>query len=356
MERSPDGHLDPPRSAAIDLIKALAIVSVICLHSISYGTFRHTGGIFHIGQAVPVFVVLLGINGARSLRRRGGHGLRELYGNNYLALRFDRLYTPFLIVFAVALLAVGVFGGPHYSPYALGKRLLSGELPLIGPGEYFVTLLFQVAVLLPLLYWGIRRWPHRALFVCLMITIGYEVLMLDTNLTTTNAFFGEACIARYVLLMAIGCVIADTPPVRLLRSPWLWCGGALSVVYLSVSSYADTQATSVGQLSATVFYPTLLVVIGMTCRRFADGRLMQAAATTGRASYHIFLMQIVWFAIGVWGIDSLPALVGNIAVTVGVGVAFYKLMARWPPPSAVALLARQRKTARASVAAARPAR
>jgi peptidoglycan/LPS O-acetylase OafA/YrhL len=330
-----------PRLASIDLIKALAIVSVICLHSLSQKALQETAAVFYIWQAVPVFVVLLGLNGAASLQRRGGHTLRELYSRTYLASRFDRIYTPFLIAFAGSLLVASIAQGTHHSPYSLARELVSGELPLNGPGIYFITLLFQAVLLVPLVYWGLRRWPARTLLLCLAMTVGYEVLALRTDLTSAHPFLGEAFIARYLLLLALGCAIAAIPVERLLRSRWLWCGALLSSAYLLLI-YADPQAIAVGRLSASVFYPTLLVIVGIAGLHRVKGPLLHGGVELGRASYHIFLAQIVWFALGVWSIDSVPALLGNLAVTIAAGIAFYELMSRAPLPSAAWLLA-QRK-------------
>jgi peptidoglycan/LPS O-acetylase OafA/YrhL len=339
------------RSPAIDLIKGLAIVSVICLHSLSPHKLEEIAALFHIWQAVPVFVFLLGLNGAASLRRRGGRTLRELYFRDYLASRFDRVYVPFLIAFVGTVLLVSIVrGGGHYGLYGLGSDLFSGELPIGGPGNYFITLLFQAVLLLPLLCWGLRRWPARALALCVAIAVGYEVLALRTGLVRTDPFVYEACIARYLVLMALGCMLAGVPAERLLRSRWLWCGALLSTAYLGLV-YTDPsvipygEPASRGQAFAAVFYPALLVVLGMTALRRAHGPLPRGGVKLGRASYHIFLVQITWFGFGVWSIDSLPALLGNLVVTLAAGVAFYEIMARAPLPSAARLLARRQAMA-----------
>jgi peptidoglycan/LPS O-acetylase OafA/YrhL len=339
---------DHPRSAAIDLIKGLAIVAVICLHSLSAHRLEAIGALFHIWQAVPVFVFLLGLNGAASLRRRGGRTLRELYFRDYLAPRFDRVYVPFLIAFAGTMLVAGALRGARYGLYGLASDLLSGELPIGGPGNYFIALLFQGVLLLPLLCWGLRRAPGRTLLVCLVVAAGYEVLSRASGLIHTNTFLYEACIARYLVLLALGCMLDGVPARRVLRSPWLWCGALLSAAYLGLV-YADPSAIpfgasySVGQAFPAVCYPALIVLLGMATLRGTRGPLVRVGAELGRASYHIFLIQIVWFGLHVWRIDSLPALLGNLAATLAAGVAFYEIMERAPLPSAARLLARRQE-------------
>jgi peptidoglycan/LPS O-acetylase OafA/YrhL len=67
-------------------------------------------------------------------------------------------------------------------------------------------------------------------------------------------------------------------------------------------------------------------------------------AELGRASYHIFLLQIIWFGLGVWGMDSLPALLGNLTVTLLAGLVFYWIMERAPLPRVASLVSRRRAT------------
>ncbi|HEY7960569.1 MAG TPA: acyltransferase [Solirubrobacteraceae bacterium] len=340
----PENSVAHFRSPAIDLVKGLAIVSVICLHSLSGPELKEIGALFHIWQAVPVFVFLLGLNGAAALQRRGGHTLRELYFRDYLAPRFDRVYVPFLIAFAMTVVLVTIVGGTHYGLYGLGGDLVSGELPIGGPGNYFIALLFQAVLLLPLLFLGLRRWPVRALTVCLAIALGYEILAQRTGFFRAQPFLYEACIARYLVLLAIGCLLAGIPPGRLLRSRWLRLGAVLSALYLGFVSLDPSaipfgEPYSVGQAFPAALYPTLLVLLAMQALGRVSGPLMRVGVELGRASYHIFLLQITWFGFSIWSVDSLPALLGNVIVTTVVGVAFYEIMERVPMPSAARLLA-----------------
>lgn len=54
----------------IDLIKAVAIVSVIILHSVPSSITASTISFFTMEQAVPVFLLIMGLNGTMSFKRR----------------------------------------------------------------------------------------------------------------------------------------------------------------------------------------------------------------------------------------------------------------------------------------------
>ena len=81
----------------IDVAKGLAIISVILLHSLELRFRQSTYATFHIGQAVPVFMILMGLNqGLVALRRP--LAFADLYTRLYFARRVDRLLVPLLLV------------------------------------------------------------------------------------------------------------------------------------------------------------------------------------------------------------------------------------------------------------------
>ena len=99
-------RFDMPRYfPQLDIIKFLAITSVIILHSVSIQTLRETYSDFHILQAVPVFFIVSGITLAISHKQRGCLKLNEFYAKEYMLLRCRRLLLPFAIIFVLSLAA-----------------------------------------------------------------------------------------------------------------------------------------------------------------------------------------------------------------------------------------------------------
>jgi len=335
------------RSPAIDIVKGLAIVSVICLHTLSPPTLHRIAALFYIWQAVPVFIFMMGLNGARSLRRRDRRSMRQLYSWEYLASRFDRVFVPFLLAFVGVVLVERLTRTEHRGLSTLLVDVLTGELPIGGPGNYFITLLFQFTLVFPLVYWGLRRWSRATVVLCLAINAAYEQLAPHVGLLKTDPYLYEACIVHYLFLVALSGALARAPARRLLRSWWLWCGALVSAAFLALAQL-DASAIPFGVAGwensdyAAAFYPTLLVLLGMVARpRLMSTALARGMALAGRASYHIFLLQIIWFGLAVWGMDSWPALLGNLAVTLLVGFVFYRAMALVSLPTAAGLVARR---------------
>ncbi len=337
------------RSPAIDIVKGLAIVSVICLHTFSISTLHRIGALFFIWQAVPVFVFMMGVNGARSFGRRGRRSLRELYSWDYLASRVDRVFVPFLLAFLATSL-IGTLTAERRSPSTLLAELTTGQLPIGGPGNYFITLLFELTLVFPLIYWGLRRQPLVTVIVCLAVNATFELLAPPVGVLKDDSYLYEAAVVRYLFLVALGGAVASMSARRLGRDWWMWGGALIGVAFLTLSQF-DASAIPWGLPGwensdfAAAFYPAMLVMLAMLAlARVSSGALSRGLVEVGRASYHIFLLQIIWFGLGVWGKNSLLALLGNLAVTLLAGLVFYRLMARLPLPTAAGLLAKRRGT------------
>jgi len=337
------------RSPAIDVVKGLAIVSVICLHTLSAGTLHRIGALYFIWQAVPVFIFVMGVNAARSFQRRGRRTLRELYSWDYLASRVDRVFVPFVLAFLATSL-IGALTAEHRSPATLLSELVTGQLPIGGPGNYFITLLFQLTLVFPLIYWGLRRQSLVTVIACLAIDATFEVLAPHIGLLKSDAYLYEAGMPRYLFLVALGGAVASMPARRLGRAWWMWCGTLVGVAFLTLAQF-DASAIPFGLPGwensdfAAAFYPATLVLVAIVALpRLASSALSRGLAVLGRASYHIFLVQIIWFGLGVWGMDSLPALLGNLAVASLTGLVFYLVMERAPVPRLASLVARRRTT------------
>ncbi len=336
------------RSSAIDLVKGLAIVSVICLHTFSMGTLEAIGAHFHIWQAVPVFLFLMGLNAGSSMRRRGGRTLREFYSGDYLAGRLDRVFVPFLIAFVITLALAVLTQTPHSTGAKLLGDPIVGLFPIDGPGNYFVTLLFEFVLVFPLIFWGLRRWPVATLLLCLALNGAFEALAHRLAFFQANPYADSSSLLRFLFLVALGGFCAAIPARRALRSPWLWGGVLLSVAYLALLEAnspalvaADGSQPGYNLLSAC--YAACLVLLGIAfLPALADRPVVRLGGVLGRASYHIFLVQIAWFGLALWSAHSLLALSGNLAVTLSLGVAFYELMERAPLPTASNLLGRRR--------------
>lgn len=249
------------RSGRIDGLKAAAIVGVLLLHSLPSSVLTRGSG-WWVAQAVPVFVLLLGYNSSRTYRRAG-----------YWERRFRRIYVPFLCVFAVSM---------AIQPSALRLHgLVTGVLPTDGPGNYFVTLLFQFVLALPALVWVHRRHPNLFLAACLTVSFVWEFLPLE-------AYVYQAALPKWIAFIALGMALGAALP------RWWRLAVAGSAVYLTVITvnpdfpFGPEGWAQSGETVLGAFYTLGLV-------KLAIARMPALLTTLGQASYHVFLVQIMYF-------------------------------------------------------------
>lgn len=324
----------PARLAQIDLLKGLAIIAVLCLHGLPVAALTDGATVFYIGQAVPVFIVLMGLNATTSMWRHGHDALRRLYSRRYVLSRIDRLYVPYL--FIVALSSFIVLSKGTFTTRALVESLFGATLPYGGPGFYFIQFAFEFAVLFPVFYWAYRRAPALTVVSGFTLAAAFELAAPHIGAFETNPILYSAALPRFIPFFALGVVLADYMLHGRALPRWWWAAGLISLVYLAIV-YVDTNAFPLadkdwrrwGQTFASAFYPALLVVLGL---RFLPREVKHPAsrllAQVGVASYEIFLLQILWYALlEPPSFEKLPL---GIVVCCGLGVGFHRALGTVP--------------------------
>ena len=294
---------------------------------------------FHVGQAVPIFLILMGFNAAQSLDRarvraeRSGKS-QSVYPPGYWSGRARRLLIPYLIVWVIALLVGLLLGKGH-----LGVLTLVGVVPLAAtPGNYFITVLVQFVVVFPAFVACLVRWPRTSLAVAVAVNVAFELAagrLSAIGTSPTVRYLYEAALPKYAVCLVAGVILSQIRPAGLWRVIAL--PALLSIAYL-VALQLDPGAFSWlapsfsrGTNCFAVFYGVALIVVGLRLLPRVIERLPGAwrpLEEVGRASYHIFLVQLVWF--GVVTNRSPVIAVAGIAAATAIGYAFYRLLESSP--------------------------
>lgn len=148
-----------PRWAEIDLLKGLAILWVLLIHSRALGD--SAGFLYVVNRAVPLFVILFGLNSTLWWRSRPfPQALSHWYST-----RAKRILVPYW-----ATLPVWWALALHIRPYGIELHWwlpfvqVAGYTAAIGTG-WFVTLVLLLAALFPWIEAAVRRvgpWPVLA--------------------------------------------------------------------------------------------------------------------------------------------------------------------------------------------------
>lgn len=331
---------NPQRVVQIDVLKGLAIIAVIIQHTIDAQDLLGPGTVgtaataasatvatpsFHISgaalifflllstrQAVPIFVILLGVNWSLSFIRRRYVSLKDGYSKDYFARRLKRFYVPYLIILAVSLL-VGLFETyvSGINQISLSIFALVGVVPVYAPGNYFIILVFQFVLLFPLLFYIYRRLPRLLIVASFITGFLYQFIVYFFQPTLPGSgflyqfivLFSNLSLLHYLPGIALGLWISEDFQLFSKRNRFIFLGSVISIVYFvltALSAYIITLQPLSGVTGLlnplAFFYPTLLVLLGIQyLPKNAKSRFVSSIAYFGKASYHIFLVQMLYF-------------------------------------------------------------
>ena len=325
----------------IDILKGLAMISIIVIHSlyIHYSTYLNLLALFTISQAVPLFLLIMGINMAHSFKRRGYADLKQIFSKNYVISRFKRLYFPFVITVILSLIVAFLFNKHFY----WGGLVLIGQIPLAGYGDYFIYLVLQFVVVFPFLY-VLYKWNPRVMLVLsFIINLLFDSMVYIQSLHGYNVSYHFSCILGYIFLPALGLWISErldfhNPRFKTIfdtNKNILILGLIISlgslIFFVLFEGLIPQMVPGVFVRLFTSFYPLFLFVVGMKyLPSISNNRIAGFLSLIGKASYHIFLIQIVLFMGGLtFGpgngsyLVELIDILSNLVICVSIGLLFF---------------------------------
>lgn len=310
------------RNHNIDILKGITIIFVILLHSLPRDLLFSSGAPFHFWQAVPIFLLLAGYNTANSYKRRNYESLNEFYNFPFLYKKIERLIYPFLLVWVVQLIVHFVlFNG--LSVNELFISLISGGW---GPGSYFVPIIIQATLILPLIYLLCKKNLTTMTITLFIISLLVEVACLLVDMPEGVY---RLIVVRYLFALTLGVWLALN--TKKLNYKWLIPLAILSTVYITGVNYFDwvliMEHFWLSQHAPSYFWTLMLIIVGLKLYQFkADNTISKLFVKIGQASYHIFLTQMVyfWSIAGLFSALPLTAYVGiSIIICVLLGLLFF---------------------------------
>ena len=188
---------------AIDMVKGWAILGVTLIHSWALGGSLWMTLLFY--HAVPVFLVIFGLNSESWFRNRPAPGrVREWYVRG-----IKRLLIPAYATVILWWIMVFILRPPEpMVRITLGLPFWHaiGWLNQIGT-SWFVTLILQFVILFPLFHWLSRRLGgYTLLALCTLVTIGTLMFphWLRANLGVGGWFFFPP---RFFMHVAFGMLL-----------------------------------------------------------------------------------------------------------------------------------------------------
>lgn len=280
----------------LDYLKGFCILSVVLNHCL--GPLRSNVFFTYWGQlAVPLFLLL-----------QSYHVFRKDYtgiSKTQISKMLHRLFLPFACVTALEFIIYMIFG--DQSLIELTKStILSGG---IGLGSYYMWIYLQFFILIPMTYWFFHRFNISLytgggifIFICFVIEFIYSSIDMRYDL------FRLSCL-RYVFLIYLGYVWSRRG-IRLNALTLLL--SLVSIVFLTIFMYTDYNLEPVFHNFSwkychwiCYFYPAFLFMFILHWTyNILPQRLKNLVVELGHYSWHIFLLQMFFFAM--FPTDLLP--------------------------------------------------
>jgi fucose 4-O-acetylase-like acetyltransferase len=279
----------------IDCLKMVAIYMVILDHTAFENQYVHSyiSALF-IDCAVPVFFILVGYNSAGSYQRGEFQRIGQWYQKDFILNKMKRLLLPYLAVLLFEVLyKVQVEG---LDAMEIWERLLyRGGW---GPGSYFPIVMVQVTLLVPvLIYFAKSHWAKTFLSVVVFQTV-FEFVVntthLDSDIYRMLAFRYTTCVMLGIVFYFLG-----SKPHKLWIPIFMGLLGVLYLFAITVLDYKPIIFQSWQEESGILpaFYAFAIVYFAFRMERHFKNHPKWCALPQliGQASYHIFLVQMMFF-------------------------------------------------------------
>lgn len=317
---------DPRSYWQIDLLKTLMIAMVIMDHSIPHNILRIFDALAWERIAIPVFMVIMGFNWGKSLASKSDQSLKSLYSwKGYFKPKIQRFVVPFAIIYGLSLiylLVVKIFIGPDFllrvysitEIPALHEPILKWFLilPVYGPGNWFIPMLFGTILIFPLIYklFTVKPWASWIMLIgCYVIEAVYQLwirIFVEVNYES-QGFDWMINIFTFSPLMlltaiALGIWLSINHKWDAPRNIIIWLLGLGSFVIILFVLYDGWPAfTSWIVFDYNLFvYPYSALIVFLALNIFPKapaGPQFRAITTVSKATYHILMTQIFYFSI-----------------------------------------------------------
>jgi len=343
----------------IDFLKAVMIFLVIFDHFVAWTIKSEIGVALWERISIPVFLVVMGFNMGLSFKGKEDLSLKELYSWSYFKKKITRYIIPFLILYVVSTFIglfmygfdfIAMYDGQFYPEHGI-INLFIGILPFWGPGNWFLPVIFQSILIMPLLYKGFSKKPVLTLVLTFIVEIAMQitVFFFIGEITTweevhlLNMFMTS--ILFYLSAVGLGMWFSFGHKLTIKRNWFMWIIFPISLVYIIAYQFFGFRfmigivPLLRGDYHFLVFpYSAMLVLLAL---RFlpqkSDWRISKSISLIGKSTYHILLTQILGYAmITAWwgthyGMDApfnpfdIIDLVALWIIFIGFGIIWYKI-------------------------------
>lgn len=262
----------------VDGAKGVSILSVILLHSLP--CLREVGWMWHIGQAVPVFLFITAY-----LISTRFDSLRAYFTWGRFAKMIKKVFLPFVIVLAIQLICLALIDKLP----SLKTLIKDGG---IGPGSYYVWLYLQLWIIIPFIVWLVRKvpvWASALIMLVISVLTEYAFVPIEDIKFVGDVY--RLMPVRYLMVLYLGCVW----PILKDKQKYIFYGlaGISALLILNDVYFANTPPVEltppfwVGYHWYTAFYVVAPIAV------LERIRYTEVWKQAGKYSWYIFLLQMM---------------------------------------------------------------
>jgi len=346
----------------IDAVKVVAIAFVLVDHLLAGGLHDALLASFWERLAMPFFLIVMGFNMGHSFRYTGATTLRELYSLQYFWKKTKRYVLPFVLLYVASILL-----GLYFDALEPSRWWYLFFLPFWGPGNWFIPVLFTSILIFPAVYKAYTVNPRITVALCLLseiilsLVLFFNVPLVPSGGTYVYTGFDAITLMWVIRLdmlfylpaVVFGLWFSDGHDITQKRNWFIWVTAPLSVIYLYAYTFLGFRVEIFdgvylrrliwGDYTLLVYpYAALFILLALRyLPSESSGFVSKLVMKISRATYHIFLFQMMYFA--VWfqlnpdyistGFGSalhlyLPFYLVSLAVCTVAGIAWYEVERR----------------------------
>lgn len=281
-------------------------------------------------MAVPIFMILSGYVMSNSYEHKNYSSFEQVYSIGNVLRSAIRFTVPF--IFAHTIVTVGKL----VRALTAGQGIISAIKYFVigflnggsGQGVYYYPIMIQFIFVFPVIYFVMKsKKGTKGIIICFVINLIYEVLKTAYGM---NAECYRLLIFRYIFAIAAGAYmrIYGFPKIKTSIISL-----AIGLIYIWVIKYTPYESVFLtywqGTSLLSIFY--IAPIIGCLIKHFSasDMQKMKLLRFMGKASYNIFLTQMVYYLfdtiIAKYIAYDLVHVLFNVVVCVAVGLLFYKI-------------------------------
>ena len=307
----------------LDYLKAICVILVVVTHYDWQSKHSYIFTMF-INMAVPVFMIISGYNFAMSNKRKTDGTMKQMYSPRVIIPKLERFLIPFFAICLVEIVLL-MIEQKEINPFRI---FFMGAY---GPGSYYVPLMIQLLIIFPIIYKLVKKSAKWGIILTGCANLLYEIAVVAFDM---EKYYYRLCIGRYLLLIAFGCYLYLHPERRLKKremAAMLMIG--MGYIVLVLEHDMDTTLFDFWKPTAMpiAFYifPVVVILFRVFYHCHIKGYIGKLLSMIGKASYHIFLVQMVYyhFELGGYIMNKAwyVAVPYNLVITLTIGLLFYEL-------------------------------